>query len=101
MNNPTNLPSLTELPEIPLDIQACKWVASQVPNYDDRTFLESIDCPIAQIMGDKDPFFKAEYLLKDKTIVMPGLGHYPFLEDSRAFKQAFDKAGAMLSHQKL
>lgn len=97
IDNPTDLPSLTELPEIPLDMQACERIASQVPNYDDKSILESINCPIAQIVGGKDPFFKDEHLLKDKTIVMPDLGHYPFLEDPNAFKQTFDKVEVMLS----
>jgi pimeloyl-ACP methyl ester carboxylesterase len=83
------------LPEIPLNLAMCDGIAAQVGTYDDTSFLIEARIPWCCIVGEKDPFLKASQQRNEKMTVIPGVGHYPFFEDTAAFSLAMN---AIFSH---
>jgi pimeloyl-ACP methyl ester carboxylesterase len=76
------------LPRIPFDTQMCDQISKQVGDYDDTGLLSACNIPWACIMGEHDPFYFEKDLLLERTILIPGVGHYPFYEDPAAFTEA-------------
>ncbi len=86
--------------KVRFDINSCNNISSQINDYDDRQLILSSQIPMIQIMGERDPFsLLNNTILMDKTFVLKGLGHYPFLEDSQKFSQTFYNAMELLCQQ--
>ncbi|MCW5589379.1 MAG: hypothetical protein KIT27_06905 [Legionellales bacterium] len=77
--------------EVPFDIQACLDISGQITDYNDKNLVKSLDIPWGYIAGDKDVFFTNDEVLLKHAVIIPGLGHYPFLEDKNSFIKAFEQ----------
>lgn len=56
--------------------------------------LKLLDGPTCVIWGERDPYLPVEYAFKQKTYfpkarvrVLPGLGHWPFMDDAEAVRE--------------
>ena len=82
--------------KVPFDIKSCNDISDKVTSYDDRDLVFSLSMPVLRIVGDEDPFFSERDFMQDRTIVIPGVGHYPFLEDKKSFFNALKESEDIL-----
>lgn len=86
--------------EVPFGMSMCNAIIAQVKDYGDRPLLASCNVPWVCIYGDSDPFYVEKDLLDKNLILMTGVGHYPFLEDSYEFIRATNKAEEILCQKR-
>lgn len=84
------------IPKVPFDIESCNIIESQVTEYDDRALISSCEIPVVRLVGNEDPFYKEKNFLSDKTILVSGVGHYPFFEDKAEFLKSINKVDKLL-----
>lgn len=84
--------------DIPFDIQMCNSIAAQVSDYDDRGWLSSCGIPLVCITGDLDPFYIEDSL--EDSVLLSGVGHYPFFESHLEFVDATNKAEKILCQKR-
>ena len=87
--------------EVPFNLTTCNDVLSQLPDYDDTACIDSCSIPLVQIAGECDPFFNERTILSKKTITIPGVGHFPFLEDPLKFSAAASTAIRMIYQNRI
>jgi pimeloyl-ACP methyl ester carboxylesterase len=90
-----------ELPDIPFDSQMCDKISAQVGEYDERELVTSLGIPVACIVGEVDPFLLEKELLENKIVTVPGVGHYPFLENPEEFSKAVTNVEDILCQRKI
>lgn len=72
--------------EVAFNLSACNKISDQINNFDDTNLIRNSRIPFTRIVGELDPFYIEKDTLTEKTLVLPHLGHYPFIEDSNLFK---------------
>ena len=87
------------LPRIPFDSKLCDQILDQIGNYDNTALLLSCNIPWTSIIGGLDPFYIEKDLLSEHTILISGVGHYPFFEDPAAFAEATKNIEKRLSYK--
>lgn len=78
---------IVDIPNVKFNLKSCNSIAGQVQDYDDNDFINSLSVPLICIVGNKDPFYYQNTCPIERTIVIEGLGHYPFYENIDEFKK--------------
>jgi pimeloyl-ACP methyl ester carboxylesterase len=74
--------------DVPFNTAACNSIAAQVNEFDDLKLIENTGIPMVRIVGCIDPFYTDPDAMKERTIVLKEVGHYPFFEDPSQFNTA-------------
>ena len=88
------------LPHVKFNSKICEELANVVPDYNDFPTVDKLDIPIVSIHGDRDPFYYPGMFPKESSIILEGVGHYPFYEDLLGLKKSINEAESILCQKK-
>ncbi len=85
--------------DVPFDTAACNLIVSKVKEFNDLNLISNSDLPMIRVVGELDPFYIDKDIMMHNTLVIKGMGHYPFFEDSIQFTHAVAKIRESLCQQ--
>ena len=92
--------SEVESPKVSFKLKMCNYLANQVASYDDTRIFETLGIPVAVILGDCDPFYVPGMFPQHSVILLKEVGHYPFYEDIKQFKESLTEVEQKLCRKK-
>jgi len=85
--------------DVPFDTAACNLIVSKVKEFNDLNLISNSDLPMIRVVGELDPFYIDKDIMMHNTLVIKGMVHYPFFEDSIQFTHAVAKIRESLCQQ--